>query len=178
MWLEKRERPDFVLQLLSVSIGIEVTEAVPPDWAWADARRQKLKHELPILLQRFRPGERQRSAAEIDRIATGASRSDGWVGDAPEREWAEVMRHFSRQKAKKFQGTGFAHFPVNWLAIYDNWPLPAVDDPTAAAYLARQLYTADDSLPFDAVFVECEKRIWQFFGSTSVSHSIPDLWSS
>jgi hypothetical protein len=66
--IEKRERPDFLLSLPSRRVGIEITEAVPPDWAWADARREKLNYDKLVFLQRFRPGEPQKSRGEIDAL--------------------------------------------------------------------------------------------------------------
>jgi hypothetical protein len=175
--IEKRERPDFLLSLPSSSIGIEMTEAVPPDWAWADARREKLSYEKLVFLQRFRPAEPRRSKQEIDDIARGASRGDGWAGDAPEREWADAMLHFADEKTDKFQKPGYEQFKTNWLLIYDNWPLPAVQDQKAAAFLAQRLASLDMPLPFDSIFVECENSIWQFRASGYVPQPIRDLWT-
>ena len=53
--LEKRERPDFLLRLPGSDFGIEVTEAVPPDWVWADARRERLNCDNMVFLHRFSP---------------------------------------------------------------------------------------------------------------------------
>lgn len=175
--IEKCERPDFLLSLPSRQVGIEITEAVPADWAWADARREKLNYDKLVFLQRFRPGEPQRSREEIDAIARGASRGDGWAGDAPEREWADVMLHFAHDKAATFVKPGYKQFKNNWLLIYDNWPLPAVDDPKAASYLAQRIASLDMPLPFDRIFVECEHSIWQFQTSSCVPAPIRDLWA-
>ena len=176
--IEKRERPDFLLRLSSGDIGIEVTEAVAPDWAWADARREKLNYDNLIFLHRFRPGETQRSREEIDNIARGATWGSGWVGDGPEREWAEVMIHFALQKAEKLAKPGFERFAADWLLIYDNWPLPAVDDPKAASHFMRRLCALEEPLPFDRVFVECERSIWQFRVPKYVPQPIRDVWKT
>jgi hypothetical protein len=176
--LEKRERPDFLLQFSSDRVGIEVTEAVPPDWAWANARREKLNSNKLIFLQQFHPGEPQRSAEEIDKIARSENPGDGWGSDSPEREWAEAMLHFSLQKAGKLLKPGYERFDGNWLLIYDNWPLPAVDESKAAAYFMRRLMALDVPLPFDRVFVECERTIWQFQVPTYSPQPIRDLWKA
>jgi len=178
MRVEKRERPDFLLSLPTGRVGVEVTEAVPPDWAWANARREKLDYSNLIFLHRFRPGEPQLSSKEIDAIARSADPGDGWAGDTPEREWAEVMLHFSMQKADKLSKPGYEQFEINWLLIYDNWPLPAVDDPKAAAYFMRLLSELDVLLPFERVFVECEKFIWQFQVPTYAPQRIRELWKT
>lgn len=172
----KRERPDFLLSLPSRQVGIEITEAVPPDWAWADARREKLNYDNLIFLHRFRPDELQRSKKEIDSIARGESRGDAWEGDSPEREWAHVMFHFAHSKAVSFAKPGYKQYDYNWLLIYDNWPLPAVDVSKAASYLSQQIDSFDMPLPFDCIFVECEHSIWQFGNSPCVSMIIRDLW--
>jgi hypothetical protein len=174
--IEKRERPDFLLSLPSSRIGIEITEAVPPDWAWADTRREELNYNKLIFLERFHPGEPQRSKQEIDNIARGANPGDGWAGDAPEREWAEVMVHFAQRKAEKFLKPGYEQFEKNWLLIYDNWPLPAVQDQKAALYFVQRLASLDTPLPFDRIFVECEHSIWQFEAPAYRPRAIRDLW--
>lgn len=175
--VEKRERPDFLLSLPSTQVGIEITEAVPPGWAWTAARGEKQNYDNAVFLQRFTPGEPKRSRAEIDAIASGSSRGDGWAGDAPEREWADAMLHFAHDKAAKFAKPGYEHFENNWLLIYDHWPLPAVDDPKAASYLAQRISRLETRLPFDRIFVECEHSIWQFGNSSFVSARIRDLWA-
>ena len=162
MRIEKRERPDFLLTLPSTAIGIEVTEVVPPDWARANARRETLDSDDLIFLHRFRPGELRRSSQEIDAIACSIDPGDGWAGDAPEKEWADAMLYFPSQKAKKLAKPGYERFAANWLLIYDNWPLPAVEDAKAATYFVQRLSTLDAPLPFDRVFIECEHFIWQF----------------
>lgn len=174
--VEKRERPDFLLRLGSRKIGIELTEAVPPDWAWADARREKLDYDKMVFLHRFIPGEPRRSKDEIDRMASGATWGSGWVGDAPEREWADVMLHFCLEKAKSLAKSGYERFSADWLLIYDNWPLPAVDDAKAAVYFSQRLSTMQEPLPFERVFVECERSIWQFQPSHYAPQDILDVW--
>lgn len=175
--VEKRERPDFLLSLPSTQVGIEITEAVPPDGAWTDARRETLNYDNLVFLQRFRPGEPKRSRAEIDAIASGSNGGDGWAGDAPERDWADAMLHIAHDKAATFAKPGYEHFENNWLLIYDNWPLPAVDDPKAASYLAQRITNLGTPLPFDRIFVECEHFIWQFGNFSCVSAPIRDLWA-
>ena len=182
--VEKRERPDFLLQLPSTCVGIEVTEAVPTDLARADVRREKQREQgiegynKLTLLSRFLPDDTQRSAEEIDKIARGDVASDGWVGDEPEREWANAMLHRLKQKAETASKDGYERFKANWLLIYDNWPLPAVVDKEAAAFFMQRLRALDDPLPFDRVFVERKRFVWQFQKSAYASQRIRELWKS
>jgi hypothetical protein len=108
-------------------------------------------------------------------MARGKVRSDGWAGDSPEREWATAMLHTFTRKIEVAGKPGFQLFDRNWVLIYDNWPLPSVEDPKAAAYLTQQLGTASLS-PFDAFFVETEKQIWCFTADGNGSLPIPELW--
>jgi|SRR5690606_33825027 hypothetical protein len=174
--LGKRERPDYLLTEKSLTTGIEITEAVPPDWARVDVRRKEVGDHM-VLLQRFHPGEPRRSSVEIDRIARGRAGSDGWAGDSPEREWAAAMLHAFTRKIEVAGKPGFQLFDRNWVLIYDNWPLPGVEDPKAATYLMQQLQAKPLS-PFDAFFVECEKEIWYFSADGYGSHPIPELWDA
>jgi hypothetical protein len=148
---------------------------VPPDWARVDVRRKELGEQM-LMLQRFHPVEPSRSADEIDRIARGKSRSDGWAGDSPEREWAAAMLAAFTRKIAVAGKPGFQLFDRNWVLVYDNWPLPAVEDHKAAAHLAQAIRTASLS-PFDAFFVEYEKEIWYFTADGYGSHTIPKLWA-
>jgi hypothetical protein len=172
--LGKRERPDYLLTDELSLTGIEITEAVPPDWARVDVARNQLGEQM-VMLQRFCPGEPRRSQEEIDRIASGRARSDGWAGDSPEREWAAAMLHAFGRKIDVAAKPGFQLFDRNWVLIYDDWPLPGVDDPKAAAHLTRQLGAASLA-PFDAFFVETEKEIWCFNADGNRSFPIPPLW--
>lgn len=172
--LGKRERPDYLLTDESSLTGIEITEAVPPDWVRVDVARNELGERM-VMLQRFRPGEPRRSRDEIDRMASGSARSEGWAGDSPEREWATAMLHTFGRKIEVAAKPGFQLFDRNWVLIYDNWPLPGVDDSKAAAHATRQLGSTSLA-PFDAFFVETEKEIWCFNADGSRSLPIPELW--
>ncbi len=172
--VRKRERPDYVLNEAALFTGVEITEAVPPDWARVDVRRKEFG-EQAFLLHRFHPGEPNRSQAEIERIARGILPSDGWAGDSPEREWADAIFHTFRRKVEVATKPGFQLFDRNVVLIYDNWPLPGVEVSQAAAYLMKQVGAASLS-PFDAFFVECGREVWYFSANGYGSHPIPDLW--
>lgn len=175
--LEKRERPDFLVSLPHEDVGIEVTEAVPADWARVAAHSQKQDGDDVAFLHRFRPGENLRSVDEVKRIATGASWGAAWAGDSPERDWAEAMVHFVMQKVKTFAKPGFGRFASNWLLIYDNWPLPDVDRASAAGYFMRRLLDLNQSLPFERIFVESGQSIWQLCAGELSSCPVRDLWA-
>ncbi len=176
LYVDHIDRPDIVLHLSSSSIGLEITEAVPRDWAHAHVIAEENGYETFIFLQRFQPGEPSLSRNEIDRIAKRESYGSAWDGDSVECEWAEVMLYFSEHKAKKFSNPEFKKYPQNWLLIYDNWPLPALNESIAAQKLQGKLVSQDWTLPFDRVFVERSQSIWEFSRQTYISAAVNDLW--
>lgn len=177
LYVDHDDRPDIVLHLSSSSIGLEITEAVPTKWAHADAVSEENEYEIPIFLQRFKTGETSLSRNEIERIAKGESYGSAWEGNSVECEWAEVMLYFSAQKAKKFSHPEFKKYAQNWLLIYDNWPLPALDESSATQKLQGKLLSQDWALPFDKVFVERPRNIWEFSRQTCTSAAINDIWN-
>ncbi len=170
------DRPDFSLVLPKATIGVEVTEAVPTDLARADALQEHRDYDAVRFLQRFTPGEPPRSLEEVDEIARGNVSGEGWAGDSVEVEWADAMIYFSLAKAERFSRPGFRRHASNWLLIYDNWELPMLNEPKAAAFFQTKLIALDPPLPFDRIFVECERTIWQFAPPWHGSRAIVDVW--
>lgn len=172
----KHERPDFLLSFPGTTVGVEITEAVPPDWARANAIRENLDDDDVIFLQHFDPDEPRRASKEIHKIARGLRHGDGWTGDAPERHWAKVMLHFTKKKAESLTKPGYEPLGTYWLIIYDNWPLPAVETGKASEYFANGLRALEDPFPFERVFVESDRSIWQFCSGARSSRPIPPIW--
>ncbi|MEI2782061.1 MAG: hypothetical protein V9H25_12740 [Candidatus Competibacter sp.] len=175
--IKHEDRPDFVLSMPTVCIGIEITEAVPENWARVDALAQHKGYDNLRHIERFQPGESRRPNDEINRIALGQSKGSLWAGDSAEREWAEVMIYFSLKKIINYVNPDFRKFQNNWLVIYENWPLPAVEEDKAASLFHQQLVGLSGSLPFDKIFVECPKTFWDFTLDSYSCHTINELWA-
>lgn len=62
----------------------------------------------------------------------------------------------------KATADGFVRYPANWLIIYDNWPLPAIDYAKAARHLAPLLTEMDAFSVFDAIFVHDDSHMGEF----------------
>ena len=148
------------IDLLARGVGIEVTEAVAADLAWADAIQERDKIDTIRLFQRVQPGDPRLSRSNVEKIARGEAVSEGWAGDSVEQDWADVMAHFTSRKAERFAQPGFAHLDFNWLLVYDNWELPAVNQFKAASIFQTWLISVERHVPFDQVFVECHENIW------------------
>lgn len=171
------DRPDFLLTMRTIRVGIEVTEAVSTELAKADALQEHRSYDVVRFFERMVPGEKSRSRKEIEKIAKGENRGEGWSGDSVERDWADVMTYFSLSKAERFSRAGFRKFDMNWLLIYDNWELPALNEQKAAVLFQSQLLKLTPSLPFDKIFVECAKNIWQFSLPQFSGSAINDVWT-
>ena len=175
--LDCGDRPDFQLAISTVRIGIEVTEAVAADLAWADAIQERDEIDSARMFQRVLPGDPRLTRGEVEKIARGETLGDGWEGDSVEHDWADVMAHFTRRKAERFAQPGFTRLDINWLLVYDNWELPAVNQAKAATIFQSWLVSLKGSVPFDQIFVECRDNFWQFSLPHHQSHPLRDLWS-
>jgi hypothetical protein len=171
------DRPDYVVAVPAGTIGIEVTEAVPTNWAWASARREKQNYEEPVMLERFTPGEALRTPEAIEEIAQGRNTGSIWEGNAVEEQFAEVMLHFSLEKKEAFGKTGFKTCDSNWLIIYKRWPLPGLNESLGAKHFSQRLLQLSEPLPFEKVFVECWKTFWEFSHGSVTSLQINDVWN-
>jgi hypothetical protein len=167
----RRDRPDFQLIAATQVIGVEHTEAVPPNVAHAQALREQGAGPDVYFAPLAEPGEAKKSSAKITQEILADSPSEPWVGDAPEREWAAAMMHAAVCKQRKVQHPTFEKFDENWLLIYDNWPLPAVHHSKAATHLSRLLASTTLMITFDRLFV-LNSRFLCEFGQVTDQHLV------
>jgi len=59
-------------------------------------------------------------------------------------------------------------YPANWLIVYDNWPLPAVNYAKAASYLAPLLADMNAFSVFNAIFIHDDSKMCEFGESPSI----------
>lgn len=156
------DKPDFVLRMSGSEVGIEHTEAVPENVARANFLREKGLGPDVYFTPHVMPGEPRKTADELRHEIKADNPGSGWCGDSPEREWAAAMAHYVKEKIPKALADGFARYPANWLIVYDNWPLPAIDYSKAAKYLASLLAEMDAFSVFDAIFVHDDSHMCEF----------------
>lgn len=60
----------------------------------------------------------------------------------------------------------FVRYPANWLIVYNNWPLPAID-----SYLAPLLAEMGAFSVFDTIFVHDDSHMCEF-GGTPIIHAL------
>lgn len=122
-----RDRPDFLLQQRCAKIGVEVTEAIPKEYAAFCALQER---EFPgkwIEPAHFRLYSPEMTTNQMRKLLRQTKlTSDGWAGDSVEREWSLHMKGSIETKTSKLQKEGFRKFKFNWVAIYDNLPYHAV----------------------------------------------------
>lgn len=173
-----QDKPDFKLQVGHAIIGVEVTEAIPQDYAAVSALREREKPEAIIDISEFRWGMRTKTLKELrGLISQDKLTGQGWEGDSVEREWAQAIWEVTQNKLQKFNSRNFQRFSINWLLIYDNLPLPMPKLKIALRYLSEKFSTYWD-LPekFDAIFVERRSEIVKLTSGGSLRWGINNLW--
>ncbi len=159
----EQDGPDFVLPQRSGRIGIDLTEAVHPDWAEIDAIRNGYEIEALQRPGRYLPGVRQppkrskQRKEEIQRIACGCNNPLPRMGDQVERDWAEVMAWVIQKKAERLESRrlrGRPDYTRNWLLIYDNWPgLGNARYQDSRSGLWDWLSCPERNIPFERIFI-------------------------
>ena len=173
--IDHRDRPDFLMNVGSSTIGVEITEAVSENAAATDAYREHNGIDGPFPMVRHHPEEDRLRGSELAEAASTREFGPAWAGNASEREWVEAMRAFIRRKVDKSDKPGFDKYSKNWLLIYDCWSVPALDRDLATKMLFDSL-TETDFGQFHAVFIESSNFIWAFRPETYEAFPINDLW--
>lgn len=170
--LTHSDKPDFLLAMPGADVGIEHTEAVPENIARADFLRQRegLGPDVYFTPHAL-PGEPRKTADELRCEIADDEPGSGWWGDSPEREWAAAMAHYVKEKMPKAMAEGFARHQANWLIVYDNWPLPAIDYTKAASHLMPLLTDMGAFSVFDVIFVHDDSHICEF-GNTPIVRAL------
>lgn len=172
----QRERPDFHFKTSGGEIGVEHTEAVPQNKAHKDALRDKVDGPSISFVSRHHPAEPKKSTNELIEEIQANRSGPGWSGDSVERDWAEVMLHSAREKILTFAKPGFSKFEFNWLLIYDNWSLPALDLEHSSNLLLPKIVESGGFDSFDKVFIHTGSSICEFSRSGWMEYEINDIW--
>jgi hypothetical protein len=175
--LIQRERPDFLLKANETQIGIEHTAAVPQNEAHKTVLRDRVDGPEVYFISHHQPGEAKKPAKELIQEIQANQSGPGWVGDSVEREWSEAMLHFVTGKIETLEKEGFEKFERNWLLIYDNWSLPALDREKAAQFLLLKIKESTCFDSFDCVYIIIGNFVFEFSNVGIVQHEINKLWN-
>jgi hypothetical protein len=173
------DRPDFQIRFGALDVGVEVTEAIPEQYAayMALAEREFPDHDLldPGL---FRRRSRKLSTDEKRSSPSGKQLSGSpWAGDKAEREWALSMQDVIDSKFSKLAKPGFRLFSENWLLIYDNIPTYFISLEKAITFLLTTLTTRWSRNPsFSAIYIEHDPVIALLSPSDVRYLTLCNLW--
>ncbi len=156
--LRKGERPDLDGETASARIGIEVTEAIPQQYAHAVAIQNRECPPAILDPSLFQYGDPAMDADQIRHLLQQVGDrliGPGWIGESVEQEWAGRMALAVLHKTEMLNERTFRRQEGNWLAIYDNTPRPYLDVRSALPYLCERLAgIRRHPVEFDRVFIE------------------------
>ena len=175
VYVEHRDRPDFLARFGNQEYGIEVTEVIHRNAAAIDAYREHSEVDGPFYFKRYIPGDVPLKGNDLKGAALSNKSGSCWAGDSVEREWATAMAVKIAEKVTKANKDGFELFTENWLLMYDNWRLPNVDRALAAKMLFCRMNN-DDYGPFNRIWIESGKQVWCVCAAELYSCDIPELW--
>jgi hypothetical protein len=166
--LTHRDKPDFYIKSGIQEIGIEHTEAIPSDYAHANAVSEKNADDTVLDMSLFQWGQKKTNQEIYDIVGRTKLTGPGWEGDSPEIEWALVMAKIINIKTIKLRKEGFSKFPTNYLLIYDNLPRPSyIDFSRSCPQLITNLNSYWDSgVIFDIIFVQTDDLLMSFDSSS------------
>lgn len=173
--LRKSERPDFKLTHGQIEVGVELTEAVNEDLARAETLPEAQNGVIDTSL--FRWGRDSRTLDELRAIA-GADRLNGpgWGGDSPENEFAAAIKDITERKTRNLNQAGYSRYGEDWLLVYENLHLPALDRLKASTLLGTALSAYWGAETFHRVFVESHEFIIELTPDRLCMHELHDMW--
>ena len=153
--------PDFCLSFGDVVIGAECVEVVPQEWYAIEVIRRRDYLGAMTFLHRFEPREHVYSKSQKKSIACGSASGPGWVGDDPEREWADAHAYFIEDKVQKLRKGNYQPLDRMWLVMQDEWRVPVTTDDEkmlALSFLLPKLPNLLAPPSFERIFI-CSNSI-------------------
>lgn len=173
--------PDFLLQFPYAKIGVECVEAVPQEWYEIEHLRRKSYPRVDVVfMPRFCPDGRVYSAEQKHAIASGQYAGPPWVGNAPERQWAEAMKYFIADKVSKLRRGNYAPLNRLWLLVQDEWrvPIAGIDNRIQAFdMLASGVGSLLNAPSFEAVFILSSPALFILTASRAEVLPLEDIWN-
>ena len=181
--VEHKERPDIRLFMPSISVGVEITDAIDQQRAHHDAIVNRHGSTGLTDASLFKYGHPEYSKEEIRRMAIQPAtklNGPGWEGDEPEQAWAKAIMDRIKAKVQSVSKAGFQKFDKNWLIIYDNTVEQILELDSIDQYLWEETKTIKrqgSQLPVEYIFIE-HQRIFLKIADKGIScDKIVDLWS-
>jgi len=163
LMLKKGEHPDFLLVMDKENIGIEVTEAVNQDFARATTLPEYQENKIATDPSLFKWGSPPKTHTELVDILTRSKfTGPGWTGSEVEEEFAQAIYDIILFKTKKLQGEHFKRHGSDWLSVYLNLHLPALENDEACSLLSEKITDYWFSDGFDKILVLDDAYLFVF----------------
>ncbi|EJX7572574.1 hypothetical protein [Vibrio cholerae] len=165
--IEKMEKPDFWIMSANKTYGVELTEAVNPDYARIQTLPEASIQGSVIDPSLFKWGCEERNTQELRDIALQTELTgDGWVGDNVEREFTQSIFDIVKRKDKKLKGH-YRRADIDILLIYHNQTSPDLRINSALSYTEARLaeYWSEG---FDLVCVVKDEHLMVFCKESSL----------
>ena len=176
--IEHRDRPDYLLGMSGVDVGIEITEAVSEQYAEYSALAGREFPDKFLQPGHFRFDQPRMSVDEMrELLKQDELTATPWVGNRAEREWASYISGVVESKLRKLSKPGFEVFPKNWLSVYDNLPMPHIHLGDAISLLCPLIEDCWSRQPsFDTLFIEHGPVIARIRKGDSTHFVLNDVW--
>jgi len=171
------ERPDFILEIGSRKVGVEVTLAVEGEYVRAQKLQDALYPGEATIITNLKDGNRRRSNQEITHDMFGDMLDPEQVWKSIDTQMIERWERIADAlQIKRSKFSDFQIFDENWLLIRD--PLPFAYD-ALERKLARQhlagifSQSSKNEKDFDAVFIFSGQYVFRWFrGKLDFSHNL------
>lgn len=176
-----QDRPDFLLKINESDFGIECTEAIPEQMAWAQELWEKSFPNSYFEPDLFKWGSRRRNKKEIMEILKKTEQGlhgSGWIGNSVETEWSKWMLQSVNFKTKKLNKVGFQKYSHNQILMYDNLPQSDNDLSIASSkfsILLKKYWDNQNLILFDKIFIESHDIIVEFDRNQYSPYQIPNV---
>lgn len=168
--LYKREAPDFSLHTGNMRIGVEVTEAVNPDYVRAQMHPLAQQDDAVVDASLYKWGTQGRSRSQIREEVKRTKLSGApWMGEDVEQEFARSINDVVHQKHSKLL-SHYRRYDSDRLLIHHSQASPAIDIDKALIYTTTILADYWNKRGFDAIYVH--KYHWMLCFTREVSEII------
>ena len=174
--VQKSERPDFLITQNGDVSGFEITEAINPQSAQVESLPEAQQENTVIDVGHFKWGKKHRLKKLRDIASRKKLTAAPWVGDAVEREYAQMVSDVILKKTAVLNKAGFNRVPENNLVIYVNQMLPILETKKASAMCSESLQSYWGESSFDHVYVECGSEIHHYSANGTEVIQLNNLW--
>lgn len=173
-----RDKPDLLLTQATLLVGTEATEAISEQYAAFSALAEREFPDVLLDPGHFRWDSPRKTVEEMREILRqGRLTAPPWGGDRPEEEWALYMESIVRTKLAKLRRPDFSKYPENWLAIYNNLPIPNVHLQKASHRLLPKIADLWTESPmFERIYIEHGPVILEVQKDQTAHLVLEDIW--